>query len=90
MINAIRQKTRVKPGGKLEISSPELPDDTLVEVIVFLLPEEEQDMTDYLLSTEANRQELYRESFLTDLSTAQQEVETGQFEEVNTFDDFIR
>jgi antitoxin YefM len=58
MINAIRQKTRVKPGGKLEISSPELPDDTLVEVIVFLLPKEEQDMTDYLLSTEANRQHL--------------------------------
>lgn len=58
MINAFRQKTRIKTGGKLEISSPELPDDTLVEVIVFLLPEEEQDMTDYLLSTEANRQHL--------------------------------
>ncbi len=34
--------------------------------------------------------ELYREKFLTGLSTAQREVETGQFEEVNTFDDFIR
>lgn len=58
MTNAIRQKTRTQMGGKLEIFSPELPDDTPVEVIVFLLPEDEQDMTDYLLSTEANRQHL--------------------------------
>ncbi len=50
MINAIRQQTRIKAGGKLEISSPELPDNALAEVIVFLLPEEEQDTTDYLLS----------------------------------------
>jgi hypothetical protein len=34
--------------------------------------------------------ELYREKFLTGLNTAQREVETGQFEEVKTFDDFIR
>ncbi len=58
MINAIRQKTRTQMGGKLEIVSPELPDNTPVEVIVFLLPEAEQDMTDYLLSTVANRQHL--------------------------------
>ncbi|OQW86607.1 MAG: hypothetical protein BWK78_09860 [Thiotrichaceae bacterium IS1] len=90
MKSAIRQKMLVKAGGKLEISSPELPEGALVEVRVFLLPKEEPDTTEYLLSTEANRQKLYRESFLTGLSTAQQEVETGQFEEVKTFDDFIR
>jgi antitoxin YefM len=58
MKSAIRQKTRVKPGGKLEIFSPKLPEGALVEVRVFLLPKEEQDMTDYLLSTEANRRHL--------------------------------
>ncbi|OQW90609.1 MAG: hypothetical protein BWK78_06615 [Thiotrichaceae bacterium IS1] len=58
MINAIRQKMLVKTGGKLEISSPDLPDGAMVEVIIFLLPEDEQDTTDYLLSTEANRQHL--------------------------------
>jgi len=58
MKSAIRQKMLVKAGGKLEISSPKLPDGALVEVRVFLLPKEEQDMTDYLLSTEANRQHL--------------------------------
>jgi antitoxin YefM len=30
----------------------------MVEVIVFLLPENEQDQTDYLFSTEANRKHL--------------------------------
>jgi antitoxin YefM len=54
MINAIRQKMLVREGGKIELSSPELPDGAMVEVIVFLPPEDEQDQTDYLLSTEAN------------------------------------
>jgi antitoxin YefM len=61
MINAIRQQTLVKGGGKIEISAPELPSGTLVEVIVFLVPDpDELDTTDYLLSTEANRQHLYQ------------------------------
>ena len=60
MINAIRQKILVKEGGKIEISSPELPSGTLVEVIIFLPSEEEQDTTEYLLSTEANRQHLLK------------------------------
>lgn len=34
--------------------------------------------------------ELYRENFLTGLRTAQREVEMGQFEEVHSFDDFLR
>jgi antitoxin YefM len=60
MISAIRQKILVKEGGKIEISSPELPSGTLVEVIIFLPSEEEQDTTEYLLSTEANRQHLLK------------------------------
>lgn len=58
MISAIRQTTLVQSGGKLEISSPELPVGALVEVIIFLLPDEPPDTTDYLLSTKANRQHL--------------------------------
>lgn len=60
MINAIRQKVLVKEEGKVEILSPELSSGTLVEVVVFLSSEEEneQDSTDYLLSTEANREHL--------------------------------
>lgn len=56
MISGIREKTVVKEGGKIEISSPELPTGTQVEVIV--LVEEEQDETEYLLSSEANRRHL--------------------------------
>lgn len=36
MINEIRQKAIVKPGGVVEISSPELPLGATVEVIVLL------------------------------------------------------
>ena len=51
-----------------------------------------EDAEAYSLQTDIRMltEELYRESFLTGLSTAQKEVETGQFEEVKTFDDFIR
>jgi hypothetical protein len=34
--------------------------------------------------------ELYRDEFLKDLEIAHTEVKTGAFEEVRTFDDFIR
>jgi antitoxin YefM len=56
MITGIREKTIVKEGGKVEISSSDLPIGTEVEVIV--LVEAEQDTTEYLLSTEANRKHL--------------------------------
>jgi antitoxin YefM len=62
MISGIREKTVVKEGGKIEISSPDLPIGTEVEVIVLV---EEQDATEYLLSTEANRRHL--EQALKDL-----------------------
>ncbi|MBA2495162.1 MAG: hypothetical protein H0V31_10770 [Acidobacteria bacterium] len=56
MITGIREKTIVKENGMIEISAPDLPIGTEVEVIV--LVEEEQDATEYLLSTEANRKHL--------------------------------
>ncbi|MGI8639571.1 MAG: hypothetical protein ACR2MG_06415 [Pyrinomonadaceae bacterium] len=56
MITGIREKTIVQEGGKVEILSSDLPIGTEVEVIV--LVEEEQDTTEYLLSTEANRRHL--------------------------------
>jgi hypothetical protein len=58
MIAGIRQKTIVKDDGKIEISSSELQPGSRVEVIVFL-DLEEQDTTEYLLSTQANREHLY-------------------------------
>ena len=57
MIAGIRQKTIVGEGGKVEVLSPELPDGTLVDVIILVEPVE-QDTTEYLLSTEANRHHL--------------------------------
>ena len=57
MITGIREKTIVKEGGKVEISSTDLPIGMEVEVIV--LVEEEQDTTEYLLSSEANRKHLF-------------------------------
>ena len=36
MLNGIRQKAIVKPGGVIEICSPELPSGTTVEVIILM------------------------------------------------------
>ncbi len=60
MITGIREKTIVREGGKIEISSLDLPIGKEVEVIV-LVEDEEQDTTEYLLSTEANRKHLMKE-----------------------------
>ena len=57
MITGIREKTIVKENGMIEVSAPDLPIGTEVEVIVWV-DEEEQDTTEYLLSTEANREHL--------------------------------
>jgi antitoxin YefM len=56
MINSIRQTTIVGEGGKVEIRSAELKPGSTVDVIVLVEPE--QGATEYLLSTEANRQHL--------------------------------
>jgi antitoxin YefM len=47
----------VGEGGKVEVLSPELPDGTLVDVIILVEPVE-QDTTEYLLSAAANRRHL--------------------------------
>jgi hypothetical protein len=36
MLNAIRRQTIVKPGGIIELTLPELPEGTVVEVIVLV------------------------------------------------------
>ena len=58
MLTGIRERTIVKENGMVEISAPDLPVGTEVEVIV--LVDEEMDTTEYLLSTEANREHLER------------------------------
>jgi antitoxin YefM len=57
MITGIREITTVKEGGKIEISSLSFPIGTKVEVLI-LAEDCEQDTTEYLLSTEANRRHL--------------------------------
>ncbi len=56
MLTGIREKAIVRENGTIEISAPDLAVGTEVEVIV--LVDEETDETEYLLSTEANRQHL--------------------------------
>jgi antitoxin YefM len=57
MITAIREHTVVR-NGIIQIPETDLPDGTEVEVIV--LVGEDTDATDYLLSTDANREQLER------------------------------
>jgi antitoxin YefM len=59
MITAIKERATVKENGTVEISALDLPVGTAVEVIV-LVEEEEMDTTEYLLSTEANREHLMK------------------------------
>jgi hypothetical protein len=51
MLNGLRQKAIVKPGGVVEICSPELPAGATVEVIVLMespLKQSEQPLTSFL------------------------------------------
>ena len=59
MISCFKTRTVVQKDGRVEIESSELIEGEEVEVIIMRL--EEQDTTEYLLSTEANRLHL-RES----------------------------
>lgn len=45
MLNGIRQKAIVQPGGVVELQSIDLPEGAIVEVIVLLEPEAEQSRT---------------------------------------------
>jgi antitoxin YefM len=57
MIGEIKKQSVVGKNGKIEIQAPDLPEGTLVEVIV-LVESETTDETNYLLSTPANRDRL--------------------------------
>ncbi len=59
VISGFRQKAIVGDGGKIEIIAPDLPRGAKVEVFV-LTDAAEQDTTEYLLSTSANRQHLLK------------------------------
>jgi antitoxin YefM len=57
MVSKIKKQSVVGKNGKIEIQAPDLPEGTLVEVIV-LVESQTTDETDYLLSTPANRDNL--------------------------------
>ncbi|NJM74426.1 MAG: hypothetical protein HC852_00135 [Acaryochloridaceae cyanobacterium RU_4_10] len=57
MVSEIKKQSVVGKNGKIEIQAPDLPEGTLVEVIV-LVESQTTDETDYLLSTPANRDNL--------------------------------
>jgi antitoxin YefM len=57
MISGIKQQSTVGKNGKIEIPSTDLPEGTIVEVIV-LVESQTIDETDYLLSTPANKDHL--------------------------------
>lgn len=57
MIKAIKQNTAVGKAGKIEIYAPELSEGENIEVII-LVNSINEDTTDYLLSTSANKQQL--------------------------------
>ena len=59
MLSAIRQEARVQAGGGVEVISPDLQEGSLVEVIVVVHPPE-VGTTEYLLSTQANRDHLHQ------------------------------
>ena len=57
MLSGIKQKAVVNQ-GKVELSVPELPEGTVVEIIVLVDPTIEEDETTYLLKSEANKKHL--------------------------------
>ena len=57
MLTGIKQQAIVGKDGKIEIQTSDIPEGTAVEIIV-LVEQAEQDTTEYLLSTEANRHQL--------------------------------
>ncbi|MFN6468670.1 MAG: hypothetical protein RMY36_003220 [Nostoc sp. SerVER01] len=60
MLNGIKQKAIVGKNGKIELSTTELPEGTVVEVIVLVEPSTEEDETTYLFKSETNKNHLLK------------------------------
>jgi antitoxin YefM len=60
MLSGIKQKAIVGKDGKIELSVTELPEGTMVEVIVLVEPSTEEDETTYLLKSEVNKKHLLK------------------------------
>jgi antitoxin YefM len=58
MLNGIKQKGIVDREGKVELFVSELPEGTVVEVILLVEPTTQEDETTYLLKSEANKKHL--------------------------------
>ncbi|HIK07268.1 MAG TPA: hypothetical protein IGS40_21685 [Trichormus sp. M33_DOE_039] len=60
MLSGIKQKAIVGKDGKIELSTTELPEGTIVEVIVLVEQPNKEDETTYLLNSEANKKHLLK------------------------------
>lgn len=60
MITEIKRKVIVGKNGKIELSMNELPEGTVVEVIVSVNSNIEEDDTTYLLKSETNKKRLLK------------------------------
>jgi len=58
MLTGIKQKSTVGKNGKIELPTTELPEGTVVEVIVLVEQAIEKDETTYLLQSTANKKHL--------------------------------
>ncbi|MGK7934150.1 MAG: hypothetical protein AB4041_22355 [Microcystaceae cyanobacterium] len=58
MINSIKQKAIVGKNGKIELPETELTEGSLVEVIVLVENSSQEDETDYLFRSPANKKQL--------------------------------
>ncbi|NES65688.1 MAG: hypothetical protein F6K24_10690 [Okeania sp. SIO2D1] len=56
-MNTLKYQTTIK-NGQLDLPPLDLPEGTVIEAILLIKESAETDETDYLLSTEANRQHL--------------------------------